>query len=1118
MAGNIIGEPIKKIIGKQVDLRQKIHGVGYNESSIQRSPAVLNFLNNKNAWIKLASGVSLDNGERLKALSEAETSNYFTENDISSLLGSNLAKNYILFNTMQSLTQGDDATTTYETRSGIRTTNSWDGSNTKMYGGMGGNSRGLQPVPGITGIKVESINRGSIRKATVTLKAFNKFQFGIIEILYLKLGYLMMLEWGWDKYIDSIDENNNPIIKNVESTIIENEWFKDGYVSQLEMLQNINGFVDRYRGNYQGFFGKVNNFSWTLNADNTYDITVNLITLGSVIESINTVVPSSPLTTAEIKKKTKGLREGYGIETDDGGGLKEGEEDNKVITNLGSDRISSFIAQKILSFFSEENNILENKNYYAFENIVDLNFNLYKKTPTILDNFKAFSKSKIPKSCRYYIRFEELLRVIEENVILKIKSSNPNSPPLPTITFLTGEDSTRINYEPNLIPLDPSICIFKPVFTDELGILKTINVPTFSGLEDFVVEKDNVYYGKLMNVYLNLDYVSTVLNTNKNEKNELNLYDFIQKLLDGVNRCMGNIPDLSVSIKEDREIYFLDENPISGYSSAYPSKIKEVEFNIIGYTPTKGSTFVTDFNFQTKITPKLMTQISIGAAANGTSVGYKNWNQGLINRFENKYDDTPPPELTPAKKAKKYYDDLYEEFKIKAEEYKIGDYYRWEYRGIVHNYGTDFTSIELIGGNSRDENMSDPFLYFQVKRKIKEIDSYIAQQNEKQKDNETDKGINDYSNYLLDGFGGKGTNTIKTSKPIPKTAREKRANQIKDEDLNIKVFNRTATVDELFTAKYEFKNKKVTPEDGLYWYASDNKEFMERGYNSFKRYKSSLDKIQYENYDNVSGATGFIPVTLGLTFEGLGGIKIYNQIKVNQNALPASYPKALQFVVDGDNHEVKGNLWKTNITTISRPNTTTTTKLPAATNNSTDSTASDASSYSEPSPTPITPPTQFDPNCKSIPTTWDSTSDRRIKTLHPLIQCDVANIINEAEAKLNVKFRVTQALRTVAEQDELYAQGRTAGGSIVTNARGGKSYHNYGLAFDVAIIENNSVIWDSPEYKNLSMIAAKYGFFWGGNFKNLRDEPHFQKDFGKKPLQLLANIKNSSSPYPSGLA
>ena len=205
MAGNIIGEPIKPIIGEQVRLRQLIHGSGYNENSISRSPEVLNFLNNKNSWIKLASGVSLDNDQRLKDIAKFETSNYFTENDIASLLGPELAKNYILFNSTQGLTKGAEQITEggvttqtraaiYSTRSGVRSTNSWEGSNNKMYGGMGGNSRGLQPVPGITGISVESINRGSIRKATVTLKAFNKFQFGIIEILYLRLGYLMMLE------------------------------------------------------------------------------------------------------------------------------------------------------------------------------------------------------------------------------------------------------------------------------------------------------------------------------------------------------------------------------------------------------------------------------------------------------------------------------------------------------------------------------------------------------------------------------------------------------------------------------------------------------------------------------------------------------------------------------------------------------------------------------------------------------------------------------------------------------------------------------------------------------------------------------------------------------------
>ena len=163
--------------------------------------------------------------------------------------------------------------------------------------------------------------------------------------------------------------------------------------------------------------------------------------------------------------------------------------------------------------------------------------------------------------------------------------------------------------------------------------------------------------------------------------------------------------------------------------------------------------------------------------------------------------------------------------------------------------------------------------------------------------------------------------------------------------------------------------------------------------------------------------------------------------------------------------------------------------------------------------------TQSDPNCTDTPPTWDKTSDRRIQTLHPLIRCDVAKMINQAQKELGVKFRVSQALRTIAQQDALYAKGRTAPGKKVTNARGGSSYHNYGLAIDVAVIkENGQVKWKGPEYKNLSNIASQYGFAWGGNWKSFKDKPHFQKVFGKSTRQLYSMVQGSSSSYPSNLA
>jgi hypothetical protein len=112
-----------------------------------------------------------------------------------------LAKNFILFNTLSNLNfeKGNQKFSNYTFRSGIqRSQESWLDVDSSY--GFGGTAMGFQPTPGIIDVSIDCVNRGSIRKATVTLKAYNRYQFSIIEMLYLRLGYTMMLEWGWDKY------------------------------------------------------------------------------------------------------------------------------------------------------------------------------------------------------------------------------------------------------------------------------------------------------------------------------------------------------------------------------------------------------------------------------------------------------------------------------------------------------------------------------------------------------------------------------------------------------------------------------------------------------------------------------------------------------------------------------------------------------------------------------------------------------------------------------------------------------------------------------------------------------------------------------------------------------
>lgn len=88
---------------------------------------------------------------------------------------------------------------------------------------------------------------------------------------------------------------------------------------------------------------------------------------------------------------------------------------------------------------------------------------------------------------------------------------------------------------------------------------------------------------------------------------------------------------------------------------------------------------------------------------------------------------------------------------------------------------------------------------------------------------------------------------------------------------------------------------------------------------------------------------------------------------------------------------------------------------------------------------------------------------------------------------------VVQAYRTPGEQAVLYARGRTLPGKIVTNARPGRTWHNLGRAYDVAIVEDGQIIWDSPAYNRVGALGKSLGLVWGGDFSSIRgDLGHFE--------------------------
>jgi len=133
-------------------------------------------------------------------------------------------------------------------------------------------------------------------------------------------------------------------------------------------------------------------------------------------------------------------------------------------------------------------------------------------------------------------------------------------------------------------------------------------------------------------------------------------------------------------------------------------------------------------------------------------------------------------------------------------------------------------------------------------------------------------------------------------------------------------------------------------------------------------------------------------------------------------------------------------------------------------------------------------------------TTWDPVTDKRISELDSRVQQPATNFINNTW--MGVKLRVNEAYRSVEDQDKLYAQGRSAPGNIITNAKGGQSYHNYGKAIDVVIMTNGQPDWSKPITPDIAAYGKQQGFEWGGDWNTLKDYPHFQMPLGQAVPEL----------------
>lgn len=606
---NIIGEGFPKEVTGQVKTRQEIYG------SINRTTEQLEYLNSRTAFTRLVSSVNITDkfnptSTELKGI-------------LNKIGGNNLAKEFVLINGTSKAVNLE--TTKGETipRSGIAR----DGSilNMNAYG-LGGLEFGLRAMPGITGADIKTENRGSLRTTTIQIKAWNRVQFEIIDLLYLRLGYSVLFEFGNAMYF----KNNGTFIKNRPYSL-QDGFLKGDYTTQ-SLLQTIQALRLASEGNYDAIFGKVVNFSWSFETDGSYDITLTIRSIGDVIESlkINTLLKDVDIKADGEEEETS---EEPTIES-----YKDKHQIGKLLYNAKRALAAEPISPGGSKAISTSDKIL-----------TEFPGALLKDIEGIKGKKHFLQQNYLGGEPQYYIRLGSFLAFLEQKVVPKYVKGNVAGDPIIKFDY---KDDNYIHLEPFQISMDPRVCLVQATIKYDDG---TLYYYAKEG-EPFSFSFEGSQVGNLMNIYVNFMYILTKMDESLDEDNKCKLIDLLKSICNGINESTGSINQLEPTIDDEiNTIKIIDQTSLpskvkNGLLKALdlPTPDESPILDLYGYYNRDGAGssagFVRNFGFKTEITPQLATMLTIGAQAAGSVVGedatsISKLNEGLIDRIKEEVID-----------------------------------------------------------------------------------------------------------------------------------------------------------------------------------------------------------------------------------------------------------------------------------------------------------------------------------------------------------------------------------------------------------------------------------------------------------------------------------------------
>ncbi len=818
----IVGEEIPSYVAKQITQRQAIH------NNVKRTNENMLYLNSRTSWVKLASGINIDKDP-------------------------SFSKDWVLFNGVS----GHESSNTP-----LKQASSF-GSKYEY----GGSEHGYQPMPGIVSADIRCMNRGSIKRATVQIKAFTPSQFHILDQLYLRIGYTMFLEWGHSIYLD-----NSGTLQKMEYTLIEkdNGFFQS--TDYYDMLEKIEAQRKKTFGNYDGLICKVVNFNWHIAQDGSYDITLELISVGDVVESLKTnVFPN--------KELADGIDQIIAAPT--------GEEPNtnrkisptsNIISaylyfqKLLNDNPVNYSSDKIFAFIPNKNLQVQLGHFIKMhKNGLPSTFTGTKEDePNEVHSSQAFADRE---SAEEWVK-ETLPGYTETNDVLptsqkyKIRDVTTIYTAGVTNDKLQNSGIYYVIYNPAPLTTNPENIQFKNI---RQGIRNVLFIDYLNRAKNDTTTGFYMRFGHL------LEFMDKYVIPNNSNKHKIVKINYgISKMFRHQYQYSADPRVCLVSIPTNDPVNsktFLVRNTNTDFEK------EKVQWKIDskGYTANSMNIFIHH------------SQISKSLESNLDDKG----NLSLFN-FLKDLCNALNVALCGVNNLEPIIDEQDNSLHIVDSSLNL-DKGKGGYELELYGYHPSKLTKDKSSVNPGPSNFVRNFnLKTEITPEFATMASIGA----------TAAGyVKGTENTMFSRWNKGLTDRFQEEWYAPTSETSKEA---KEDVRDVYVGRIWVGLWESFG--YIIKNDKISMDDDL---INRNISVMTEFFRYVQTHLKAKTGDKYASTQN-----GFIPISLGVTMDGISGIKIYNSLKVSTRFLPPNYPENLSFIIKGVNHKLSNSDWETTIETV----------------------------------------------------------------------------------------------------------------------------------------------------------------------------------------------------------